>query len=543
MAGKPPAPKKQKTVSRFRNLAGGTDAPAIAGDSSSSDADVTGGVVGGLAAAVQAAGHRIRHVNVGSLIPHPFNDPARSKPVDDDPEWEVLVRNVKANGVLLPGLAVSRAAFIAARPALADSLPTVGTHVLIYGHRRRAAALSAGIPTMPVVVDDSAMANDGDLDYMASENLGRQDLSPIAEAELFARYSEDLGLSQSAIAERLGVDQATVSRRLALLLLTQEAVAELEQERLSVAGAVALAGTLPYGPPRRWQKTKHADQNSAERQSDQIAALRLILDRNTSPTRAAERVLTERESRRRAEKDGIEIVANPREVFGENYLAHQIDDPADANDAVAAIDDTTGALVYYTRTLTPPVPVAVAPSPALAPNATPEDHPQHPPTSDQPTSHQAAVSGIEPATESSAPVVPGDDQTRDPEQAPVETSPNPGKTDSPDSRLEACARAAQTVPGKARLGETLIAAVLLGVDFQNPAVIAAAEAWNDTNTSGDKREAAAAWRRVLAGFEDLVTRQGQWGTAGATYLDILHERAGYLPSTWERQQISVMQRA
>lgn len=542
MAGKPPAPKKQKTVSRFRNLAGGTDSPAIADDSSTSDVGVTGGVVGGLAAAVQAAGHRIRHVNAGSLIPHPFNDPARSNPVDDDPEWEVLVRNVKANGVLLPGLAVSRAAFIAARPALADSLPTAGTHVLIYGHRRRAAALSAGIPTMPVVVDDSAMANDGDLDYMASENLGRQDLSPMAEAELFARYSEDLGLSQSAIAERLGVDQATVSRRLALLLLTQEAVAELEQERLSVAGAVALAGTLPYGPPRRWQKTKHADQNSAERRSDQVTALRLILDRNTSPTRAAERVLTERESRRHAEKDGIEIVANPREVFGDNYLAHQIDDPADANDPVAAIDDTTGALVYYTRTLAPAVPVVVAPSPALAPTATPDDQ-QHPPTSGQPTSHQAAGSDIEPATEDSAPTAPGDNQAGDPQQTPAETSPNPGKADSPDSRLEACARAAQTVPGKSRLGETLVAAVLLGVDFQNPAVIAAAEAWNDTNTSGHKREAAAAWRRVLAGFEDLVTRQGQWGTAGATYLDILHERAGYLPSTWERQQISVMQRA
>ncbi|OLT44994.1 hypothetical protein BJF87_23860 [Gordonia sp. CNJ-863] len=543
MAGKPPAPKKQKTVSRFANLAGGTDSPSI--PDNTSDANVTGGVVGGLAAAVQTAGHRIRHVDAGSLIPHPFNDPARSKPVDDDPEWEVLVRNVKANGVLLPGLAVSRAAFIAARPTLADSLPTAGTHVLIYGHRRRAAALSAGVSTMPVVVDDSAMENDGDLDYMASENLGRQDLSPMAEAELFARYSEDLRLSQSAIAERLGVDQATVSRRLALLLLTKEAVAELEQERLSVAGAVALAGTLPYGPPRRWQKTKHADQNSVDRENDQLAALRLILDRNTSPTRAAERVLTERESRRRAEKDGIEIIANPREMFGENYLAHQIDDPADAKEAVAAIDDTTGALVYYTRTIAPVVPVAETPSPEPVPAATLSD-PQDSPTSVQPSPDQAAASDIESAVEDPAPAAPhGDheDRAEDPEQAPAEVRPNPVKTDSPDLRREACARAAQTVPGKGRLGETLIAAVLLGVDFQHPAVIAAAEEWNHTDESGDKQQAAAVWRRVLAGFEDLVTRQGQWGTAGATYLDILHERVGYLPTAWERQQTLVMQRA
>lgn len=539
MAGKSPAPKKQKTVSRFANLAGGTDSPAI--PDGTSDVDVTGGVVGGLAAAVQAAGHRIRHVDAGSLIPHPFNDPSRSQPADGDPEWEVLVRNVKANGVLLPGLAVSRAAFIAARPTLADTLPTAGTHVLIYGHRRRAAAISAGVSTMPVVVDDSVMANDGDLDSMASENLGRQDLSPMAEAELFARYSEELGLSQSAIAERLGVDQATVSRRLALLLLTKEAVAELEQERLSVAGAVALAGTLPYGPPRRWQKTKHADQNSADRHRDQLTALRLILDRNTSPTRAAERVLTERESRRRAEKDGIEIVANPREMFGDNYLAHQIDDPADANDAVAAIDDTTGALVYYTRALASVAPVADTSSANPgATAATPNDS-QHPPTPDQHSPD--AASNIEPAGESPAPVAPHSDRAEGTQQAPAEAVPNSAKTDSPDVRREACARAAQSVPGKGRLGEALIAAVLLGVDFQNPAVIAAAEAWNHTSASGDKQQAAAAWRRVLAGFEDLVSRQGQWGSAGATYLDILHERVGYLPTAWERQQAAVMQRA
>ena len=72
--------------------------------------------------------------------------------------------------------------------------------------------------------------------------------------------------------------------------------------------------------------------------------------------------------------------------------------------AEICIDDTTGALVYYTRALPPAVPVA-EPSPALAPTTTLND-PQHPPTSAQPTSHQAAVSGIEPATENSAPANP-----------------------------------------------------------------------------------------------------------------------------------------
>lgn len=508
MASKSSGAKKPKTVSRFRNLAGSQDSSVSETDRSGVP-DVTGGVVGGLAAAVQAAGHRIRHVEVESLIPHPFNDPARSEPRQDDPDWDVLIRNVKANGVLLPGLAVSRAAFASTRPALAEGLPAAGTHILIYGHRRRAAALAAGVVSMPVVVDDSVMADDGDLDYMASENLGRQDLSPMAEAELFARYSEELGLSQSAIAERLGVDQATVSRRLALLLLTHEAVEALDQELLSVAGAVALAGALPYGRPRRWQKSKHEDQASDERHYDQTAALRLILERNTSPTRAAERVLTERASRCRAAEAGISIIDDPRGAFGADHLAHQIDDPAHGNAVVAAIDDATGTLIYYDRS-----PTATSSSAEPAGDAEP---------SVEPAEKQQDSSSLPPGR-------PGADSEK-------------READTTAQRLDACARAAQTVPSKTRLGDILVMAVVLGVDFQHPRVVAQADKWASlTTTSGSAKnnDLATVWRRVLAGFEDLVSRQGRWDTAGATYLDLLHERVSHVPTTWERQQVSVM---
>ena len=53
-----------------------------------------------------------------------------------------------------------------------------------------AAALphEAGRNTMPAVIDDAIMADNGDLDAMAAENLGRQDLSDLAQADLFARY-------------------------------------------------------------------------------------------------------------------------------------------------------------------------------------------------------------------------------------------------------------------------------------------------------------------------------------------------------------------
>jgi ParB family transcriptional regulator, chromosome partitioning protein len=58
------------------------------------------------------------------------------------------------------------------------------------GTARRIAALEAGCASVPAVVDESIMAGDGDLDAMATENLGRQDLPELAQANLFARYSE-----------------------------------------------------------------------------------------------------------------------------------------------------------------------------------------------------------------------------------------------------------------------------------------------------------------------------------------------------------------
>lgn len=529
--------KRPKTVSRFAALSGANYSPDT---DDVTDPDV-GGVVGGLAAAeIQAAGHRIRQVDVASLLPHPFNDPKRSEPAPGDPKWDELVRSVAARGVQVPGVAVTRAAFVAARPGV--RLPDGGTHVLVYGHRRRAAASAAGRKTLPLVVDDSVLENDGDLDAMAVENLGRQDLGALAEARLYARYSEDVGLSQSAIADRLGVDQATVSRRLALLLLTDEALAALEDERLSVAAAAALAGPLPFGRVRRWQKTKSSEQDSEERRADQVAALRLIVDRNTSPTRAAERVLAERAARQEAVRRGVEVVSDPRSVVGADYLDRQVDDPGSGEDVIAAIDDATGTLVFY----------------SLAPS------PERP---GEPVAAPAGGVGAESAGGARRSVVVVDqDETEDVSDCgrgavavagvggEVDGS-GPAKADgggvgagaeaekvARTARLAAAAKAARVVPPKARLGELVVEAVVAGVDLQAASVVAQADVWATGDGGGGgghdgfKAHAAIVWRRVLAGYEALVGAIG-WSEVGQQYLDILHDRVGYVPSAWERRQI------
>lgn len=548
MATKTTAPRKRKTVSRLQGLAGGTESPTTA----EIDGNV-GGIVGGLVAAVEAAGHRSRELSVDSLFPHPFNDPRRSEPAPGDYKWEELLRSVKAQGVQLPGSAVTRAAFVAARPGVA--IPEDMTHVLIFGHRRRIAAKTAGRPTMPVVVDDSILENGGDLDVMAMENLGREDLKPLAEAELFARFSEEFGLNQSAIADRLGVDQATVSRRLALLLVTPEVTEALDSNHITASAAAALAGALPWGPHRRWQKSKSDDQDSEQRRVEQNAALKLILDTAATPTRAAERIIAERSARDEAQRRGIQIVDDIGSLLGPQYLDRLIDDPDTVEAAVATIDPSTGALLYYsTSTSTAPEPIGPAVNPTSNTNGagtTVDDAPPWKQDDDEnhetDTQSQHAASDRQPTPtepQESTPAAGGEvivddrqgnDETVDARQNQDAVAAAAAR----ERRLAAAATTADGVPSKAQLAELLVAAIVDGIELNARQVVAQAARWGSdaTGVRDYKADAATAWRRLVAGYEDSVDRKGRWADVGQTYLDLLNDRAGYVPAAWERQQL------
>ena len=137
-----------------------------------------------------------------------------------------LAASIRAHGVLQP---------IVVTPA-----PEGGYH-LIAGERRWRAARLAGLSRVPAVVRQAA----GDADQLTLaliENLQREDLTPIEEARAYHHLRTELGLSQEAIAERVGRDRSTVANALRLLglpLAVQEAV---DAGRLSAGHARALAG-------------------------------------------------------------------------------------------------------------------------------------------------------------------------------------------------------------------------------------------------------------------------------------------------------------
>ena len=137
---------------------------------------------------------------VGRIRPNPFQ-PRRDFPKD---ELDELTRSIKENGLLQP---------LMVRPS-----PSGGEGwELVAGERRLRAVTQLGWEEVPVLVrevDDQTL-----LVLALVENLQREALGPLEEAEGYRVLSESFGLTQGEIAQSVGKDRSTVSNTLRLLQL------------------------------------------------------------------------------------------------------------------------------------------------------------------------------------------------------------------------------------------------------------------------------------------------------------------------------------
>lgn len=150
-------------------------------------------------------------------------NPRQPRQSFDAAALEELAQSLKNQGVLQP---------VVVRPA-GD-----GTYELVAGERRWRAAQRAGIHQIPAVVRD---VPDGKLLEIALiENLQREELNAIEEAEAFKILIDDLNLTQGEVAERVGKQRTTVANALRLLQLPR-AVQDLVRNRsISMGHARAL---------------------------------------------------------------------------------------------------------------------------------------------------------------------------------------------------------------------------------------------------------------------------------------------------------------
>ena len=115
---------------------------------------------------------------------------------------------------------------------------TEGTYQLIAGERRLRAAKLAGLTEVPVVVRE--MSDATMMEVALVENIQREDLNPIEEADAYQRLINEFHLTQDDIAKKVGKSRPAIANTLRLLNLPPEVQKELAQGTLTMGHARAL---------------------------------------------------------------------------------------------------------------------------------------------------------------------------------------------------------------------------------------------------------------------------------------------------------------
>jgi len=140
-------------------------------------------------------------------------------------ELDALAQSIREKGILQPLLV---------RPLRDEQ----AGFELVAGERRWRAAQRVGMHEVPVIV--RAFADSEALEIALVENLQREDLSPLEEAEAYNRLMEEFGRTQAALAEAVGKSRSHVANTLRLLLLPLPVRRRLEEGELSAGHARAL---------------------------------------------------------------------------------------------------------------------------------------------------------------------------------------------------------------------------------------------------------------------------------------------------------------
>lgn len=165
-------------------------------------------------------GSRVLRVSLESITVSPMQ-PRRTF---QEEQLSELMESIREHGIIQP-LVVRR---------------VNGKLELIAGERRFRASRKLGLTEVPVIERE---ASDRDVLEMALiENLQREDLNPVEEAEAFSRLAREFGMRQEDIAQRVGKNRATVANSMRLLDLPEGVKSLLGQSRLTAGHAKAILG-------------------------------------------------------------------------------------------------------------------------------------------------------------------------------------------------------------------------------------------------------------------------------------------------------------
>jgi ParB family chromosome partitioning protein len=162
-------------------------------------------------------GNRVVHLPIEVIEKNPY----QTRYVFDEEMLQELRDSIKEHGVVQP---------VVVRPAEEE-----GRYILVLGERRLRASKMAGKDTIPSLVRRLSPQQAAEMTVL--ENVVREDLNPIEQAEAFRVLSLQFKLTQVQIADRIGVSRETVANYMRLLRLPEKVMSYMLEERLSFSDA------------------------------------------------------------------------------------------------------------------------------------------------------------------------------------------------------------------------------------------------------------------------------------------------------------------
>lgn len=162
----------------------------------------------------------VEEISLNEIRPNPY----QPRKTFDDKSLKELSESIKENGVFQP---------IIIRKS-------INGYEIIAGERRYRASKLAGKTTIPAIIrqfDEAQM-----MEVAVLENLQREDLTPLEEAQAYEMLQKNLGLTQEEVSKRLGKSRPYIANYLRLLTLPQKTKRLLQHGDLSMGQARTLLG-------------------------------------------------------------------------------------------------------------------------------------------------------------------------------------------------------------------------------------------------------------------------------------------------------------
>lgn len=205
-------------------------------------------------------GERLLTLPVESLVPGKYQPRTQF----DETALQELAESIKAQGLM--------------QPILARSLPG-GRYEIIAGERRWRASQLAGLSEVPVLVRE--VPDEAALRMALIENIQREDLNPLEEAQGLQRLIEEFGMSHQQIAEAVGRSRAAVSNLLRLLHLAKPVQQLLMTRQLDMGHARAL---LPLSHAKQTEAANEIVKRGLSVREAERLANRLLHPKTTQET-------------------------------------------------------------------------------------------------------------------------------------------------------------------------------------------------------------------------------------------------------------------